>query len=147
MLPQNNLLYKERYCERINTRPIGGSTRPPGIKIHTPPIRSGHKRKIHTTVEPLRGSDAPWDTAAIHHILARSEPRRIKHGRRSTWIEEFLVRWEPETCTFEEALEQYRIGFHISSIISLEENVPSQSLAHLVSTKRLARVQRRALRR
>jgi hypothetical protein len=75
-------------------------------------------------MEPLRGSDARGDTAAIHHILARSEPIRIKHDRRHTCVEEFLVRWEPETCTFGEVLEKYRLGFNISSITSVEEKHP-----------------------
>ncbi len=128
-----------------STRPTGGSSRPPGIRIHIPPIRPDHKRKIPTTREPLRGSDAPGTTAAIHHIMARAEPRRIKHGRKSTWVKEFLVRWEPETSTFGEILEQYRLGFNISSITSREETVSSHLLAPFASTKRLARTQRRAI--
>jgi len=98
------------------------------IALHIPPRQPGHKRKIHITMEPLRGSDAPGDTAAIHHILARSEPRRIKHGRRSTWVEEFLVRREPKTCIFGDVLEQYRLGFNIMSITSMKENFTFSSL-------------------
>lgn len=56
-------------------------------------------------MEPLSGSDALGATAAIYHILARSEPKRIKHGSKYTWVEEFLVRWKPETRTFGEILE------------------------------------------
>ena len=84
---------------------------------------------------------------AIHHIFARSKPKRIKHGRRCTWVEELLVRWEPETCTFGDALDQYRLGFDIWSIASLEENIPSHSLQHYVSAKRLDQAQRCVLRR
>jgi hypothetical protein len=48
-------------------------------------------------------------------------------------------------CTFVEALDQYRLSFHITSITSLEENIPSHSLQPFVSAKRLIRVQRRAM--
>ncbi len=138
------------------TRNIARGEYPPHRELHTPPRNSNlhpahsagpSKRKIPTTWEPIIGSDDPGTTAAIHHILTRSEPRCIKHGRRSTRVEEFLVRWEPEICTFGEILEQYRLGFNISSIKSLEESIPSRSLAPFVSTKRLARTQRRAIRR
>ncbi len=98
-------------------------------------------------MEPLRGSNAPSATADMHDILARSEPSRIKHGRISIRVEEFLVRWGPQICTFGETLEQYRLGFNVSSIISMEENIPSHALAIFVSTKRLTRAQRRALQR
>jgi hypothetical protein len=82
-----------------------GPPHPTRITLHILPKRTGRKRKIHISVEPLRGSDASGATAAIRHILARSEPSRIKNGRRSTWVKEFLVRWEPETCTFGDVLE------------------------------------------
>jgi hypothetical protein len=72
---------------------------------------------------------------------------RIKHGRQSTWVDEFLVRWEPEACTFGEALEQYRLGFDIVLITSKYDQVPSNSLQPFVTAKRLDRAQRRALRR
>ena len=49
--------------------------------------RVSDKRRRPTTVEPLRGSDAPGDKASIQRILARSEPRRIRHGRHKTWVE------------------------------------------------------------
>ena len=64
---------------------------------------------------------------------------RIKYGRRSSWVEEFLVRWEPETCTFDKALEQYRLGFDIASITiaCLEDQVPSHTLQPFVTAKRL----------
>jgi hypothetical protein len=86
-----------------------------------PPTRSGHKRKSRPTVKPLQGSDAPDDKAVMHHILALSEPIRIKHGCRYTWVKKFIVRWDPETCTFGEALDQYRLGFDIGSITSLDD--------------------------
>ena len=72
-----------------------------------------------TAVEPLRGRDAPGDKAVIQHILARCELRRVRHGRRSAWVEEFLVKWGPETCTSGDALEQYNLGIDIVSIASL----------------------------
>ena len=125
------------------SHPQEGPARPAKITLNTPLSRPEHKRKIHIIVEPLRGSDAPGDTATIHRIFARSEPRCINHGRGSTWIEESLVRWEPKTCTFGDALDQYRLGFDIVSITSLEENIPSHSLQPFVSAKRLDRVQRR----
>ena len=46
--------------------------------------QAGGKRIRSTTIEPLRGSDAPGDKASIQQILARSEPRRVEHNRRST---------------------------------------------------------------
>jgi hypothetical protein len=49
--------------------------------------RRSDKRRRPTTIEPLRGSDAPGDKATILRILARSEPRRVRHGRRKTWVE------------------------------------------------------------
>ncbi len=94
------------------------------IYLHFPPkgrtrstiSRFGSKRKTRTTIKPLKSSDAPGDKAAIHHILARSEPKRINHGCRHAMVEEFLVRWEPEMCTFGEALEEYRSVFDITFI-------------------------------
>jgi len=53
--------------------------------------RAALKRKAPTTVKPIRGSNAPGDKVAIHHILARCDPRRIRHNLRSTWVENFLV--------------------------------------------------------
>ena len=78
------------------------------------------KRRRTTTVEPLRGSGAPGDKASIQRILARSEPIRVRHGRYKTWVEEYLVQWGPEYCTFGEALKLYYMGFDIESISSLE---------------------------
>ena len=72
---------------------------------------------------------------------------RIKHGRRSTYVDEFLVRWEPEECTFGEALEQYRLGFDVVSITIRDDRVPSSSLQPFGTAKRLDRAQWRALRR
>ena len=127
--------------------PQGGPGRPARITLHIRPSRSGHKRKTRPTVEPLRGNDAPGNKATIHSILARSEPMRIKHGRRSAWVDEFLVRWEPEEYTFGEALEQYRLGFDIVSITSRDDHDSSNSLILYVTAKRLDRAHRRALRR
>ena len=72
-------------------------------KAKAPRRQTSSKRGRPTTIEPLRSSDAPGYKASIQQIMARSEPRRIRHGRRSTWVEEFLVRWAPEHCTFGEA--------------------------------------------
>jgi hypothetical protein len=120
------------------------------IALHFPPKgktcatnnRSGHKRKTLTTIKPFGSIDALGDIVVIHHILARSDPICIKHGRRYTWVEEFLVRCEPETCTFGEALKQYRLGFDITSI-----SRRSHSLESFVATKRPNRTQWRSLRR
>ena len=94
--------------------------------------RDSDKRRRPTTVEPLRGSDAPGDKASIQRILARSEPRRFHHGRHKTWVEEYLVQWGPEHCTFGEALEQYYLGFDIESISSLDDSTLSQDLLLLL---------------
>jgi hypothetical protein len=57
------------------------------------------KRKQAPTTEPLRGSDAPGEKASIIKVLARTDPRKVKHNRRFTYVEEFLVQWGPENCT------------------------------------------------
>ena len=87
------------------------------------------------TVEPLRGNGALGDKASMHHILAYCDPRCICYHRRSTWVEEFLVQWELETCTLGEALEQCRLGIDITSITNLDDLIPSQDLRHFVATK------------
>ena len=109
--------------------------------------RLSDKRRRPTTIEPLRGSDAPGDKATIQRILARSKPRRVRHGRQKTWVEEYLVQWGPEHCTFGEALEQYYLGFDIESISSLDDSTPSQAILPFVATKRATKAQRRSLRR
>ena len=96
-----------------------------------------NKRKVPQTIAPLRGSDAPKGSASIQKILVRSNPRRIKHNRRSTYVEEFLVQWGPEQCTLAEALEQYSMGLNIASITSLDDKVPSTDLQPFVSVKRM----------
>jgi len=58
-------------------------------KLGAPRRRAPYKRKQATTVEPLRISNAPGDKATIQQMLARSKPRRVRHGQRSTWVEEF----------------------------------------------------------
>ena len=82
-------------------------------KSGAPRRRATYKRGRATTIKPLRGSDAPGEKVSIQQVLAQSEPRRVRHGRRSTWEEEFLVQWGPGHCTFGEALEQYYLGFDI----------------------------------
>jgi len=96
-----------------------------------------------TTAEPLRGSDVPGDKANIQYILARCEPRRVRHGRRSIWVEEFLVQWGPENCTFGDALEQCSIGFDIVSITTLEATSSSQDILPFAACKRPTREHRR----
>jgi len=64
------------------------------------------KRKARTTIEPLRGSDANGENAGVNLVLERCTPRRIKHNRRSTFVEEFLVQWDPEDCTLQETQTQ-----------------------------------------
>ena len=98
-------------------------------------------------MELLKGNGALGDKAVIHLIMARCAPGCIIHGRRSTRVEEFWVRWEPRTCTFGEALEQCRLGFEVTSIRHLEVRVPSHALQRFVIAKRHNRNQRRALRR
>ena len=101
------------------------------------------KRKASTTIVPLRGSDAPGNKATINHVLARCEPRQIHHNKCSAWVEELLVQWEPEKCTPREARKQQRLGFDISSIINLDEAVPSPDLQPFITAKRLGREQSR----
>jgi hypothetical protein len=31
--------------------------------------------------------------------MEKCPPRCIKHGTKSTYVEEFLVQWDPEECT------------------------------------------------
>ena len=77
-------------------------------------------RKAHPVIEPLQESGAPEDQAAIHLILARCDTLRIKHYRRSTWVAEVAVQWEPEQCTLQGVLEEQRLGLDITLINSLE---------------------------
>ena len=86
------------------------------------------KRKPTLIIEPLRGSDAPGGNASILSVMARTEPRKVKHNRRFTYVEEFLVQWGPKIYTLEEAQEQYTMGFNIVSIASLDDGVPTQDL-------------------
>jgi hypothetical protein len=116
-------------------------------KTKTPRGQTGAKRVQSITIEPLRGSDAPGDKASIQQIFARSELRRVRHNHRSTCVEEFLVQWGQEHCTFGEALEQYNLGFDIVSITSLDDTVPTQSLLPFVAAKRPTSAQWRELRR
>ncbi len=101
------------------------------------------KRKPTPTIEPLRGSDALGGNASILSVLARAEPRKVKHNGRFTCVEEFLVQWGPEICTLDEAQEQYTLGFDIVSITSLDEEIPTHNLQPFVSVKRLTTQQRR----
>ena len=140
-------------ARRATTHAIATGTRHTRIFLNFPAKEQGPPRQTcskcgrPTTIEPLKGSDAPGDKASIQQILARNEPRRVRHNRRSTWVEEFLVQWGPEHCTFGEALEQYNLGFDIVSITSLEDTVPTQNLLPFVAAKRPTSVQRRDHRR
>jgi len=122
----------------------------PRIALHFPTKRKngpGRKptstRKPSPTVKPLRGSDAPGENASIIKVLSRAKPRRIKHNRRFTCVEEFLVHLGPKICTLDEAQEQYTMGFNIEAITSLNDGVPSEDLQPFVSMKRLTTQQRR----
>jgi len=128
------------------SHPQGGPAGSAKITLHIPPNRPGHKRKIHTTVEPLKGSEAPGDTATIHHILDRSELIRIKHGRRSTWVEVVLVRWEKNVHLWR-CIGAIPIGLRYSVDYKHGGKNSSHSLQPFASAKRLDRVQKRALRR
>jgi hypothetical protein len=137
------------------TLPRNGSASAGRITLNFPPKGMAHnainmtglKRKSRIVVEPLRGIDVTGDKAGIHLILACPGPRRVKHGRKATWVEEFLVWWEPQACIFGEALEQYRLGFDITSITNMEDVVPSHAFQPFVSTRRLNWEQRRTLRK
>jgi len=95
------------------------------------------------THQPLRGSDVPGGNASILSVLARAEARKVKHNRRFTRVEEFLVQWGPKICTLDEAQEQYTLGFDIVSITNLDEGIPTQDLHPFASVKRLTTQQRR----
>ncbi len=119
------------------------------IVLHFKRRKKGSKRnpaskpKPTPLIEPFRGSDAPGGNASILSILARAEPRKVKHNRRFAYVEEFLVQWGPESRTLDEAQEQYTMGFNIVSITSLDDGVPTQDLQPFVSVKRLTTQQRR----
>jgi len=98
--------------------------------------RSDLKRKAITTIEPLRGSDTNGENVGISLILGRSTPRRIKHNLQSTYVEEFIVRWDPEDCTVEETPQQQRQSFVITTITSLDERVPNVLLETATAAKR-----------
>jgi len=90
----------------------------------------------------------PGDEATVQQVLAHSKPRRLRHGRRSTWVEEFLVQWGPEHITFGDAFERYYLtGFDVESINNPESTVYYPDLLHFVATKRPTREHRRSLRR
>jgi len=63
-------------------------------------------------------------------------PCRIKHNKRSTFVEELLVQWEPEECTLQEARQQQKQGFDITSITSLEAGAPTPLLEKPTAAKR-----------
>jgi hypothetical protein len=52
-------------------------------------------------------------------------------------VEEYLVQWGPEHCTFGEALEQYYLGFDVETISSIDDPSKSQDLLPFVAKKRL----------
>jgi hypothetical protein len=100
----------------------------PKLTLHfpSPRRRRADKRKDDlkckalTTREPLRGSDASGENSCINLVLERCTPRSIKHNKSSTYVEEFLVQWDPEDCTLQEAPIQQAQGFVITSITSLD---------------------------
>jgi hypothetical protein len=117
---------------------------PPKITLHFPSPRRRRsekrkqdlKRKALTTREPLRGSDANGENAGITLVLARCAPRHIKQDKLSTYVEEFLVRWDPEECTLQEAQTQQAQGFVITTITSLDADIPTPLLEAATATKR-----------
>jgi len=122
----------------------GHAGHPPTITLRLPPPRrrkadkrkADLKRKALITREPLRGSDANGENAEISLILEKCTPRRIKHNRRSTYVEDFPVQWDPEDCTLQEAQTQQAQGFVIISITSLDAGVPTPLIQAATATKR-----------
>ena len=51
-------------------------------------------------------------------------------------MEEFIVQWGPEDCILEEAQQQQRQGFVITSITSLDGGVPTALLETATAAKR-----------
>ena len=51
-------------------------------------------------------------------------------------MEEFIVEWNPEDCTLNEAQQQPRQGFVVTSIISLDDGVPTALLETATAAKR-----------
>jgi hypothetical protein len=74
--------------------------------------------------------------ASISLVLARCTPRRIKHNKRSTYVEEFLVQWDPKDCTLQEAQQQQSQGFVTTLIPNLDATVPTPLLHTATATKR-----------
>jgi hypothetical protein len=54
------------------------------------------------------------------------------------------VQWEQETCTLRKALKQHRVGFDLTSITSLDDEIPSHTLQPFVTAKLSSKEQRRA---
>ena len=127
-----------------NIPPVTQADPPPKLTLHfpTPRMRKADKRRANLkrkapiTREPLRGSDASGENANITRILSRCTPRRIRTPQGSTLVEEFLVQWDPEDCTLQEALTQQAQGFVITSIHSLDEEIPTPLIQAATAAKR-----------
>ena len=63
-------------------------------------------------------------------------PRRIKHNKRSTFVEEFLGQWDPKDCTLQEAQTYQALGFIITEITILDAGVPTPLIHAATATKR-----------
>jgi len=94
------------------------------------------KRKVLTTRDPLRCNDPNGETTGIGLVLERYTPPRIKHNRRSIYVEELLVQWDPEDCALQEAQTQQAQGFVITSITNLDVGVPTPLIQAATATKR-----------
>jgi hypothetical protein len=68
--------------------------------------------------------------------MDRCTLRHIRHNRRSTYLEEFLVQWDLDDCTLQEVQIQQAQGFVITSIISLDAGVPTPLIQAATATKR-----------
>ena len=91
-----------------------------GAAIH----KASSKRKATTTIEPLRSNDTPGDKATNHHIQcsmrAQTNPPQpaLHMGGRISGL------MGTKKCTLGEALEQYTLGFDITSITILDDEFP-----------------------
>ncbi len=98
--------------------------------------KSGPKEESVRHQGILRGSDGNGDNAGISMVLERCPPRRISQNQKTTFVEEFMVRWDPEDCFLQEAKIHQAQGFVITSITSLDEGVPTPLLKAATAAKR-----------
>ncbi len=62
-----------------------------------------------------------------------SPPHQTK---RTLNVEGFVVQWDPEECTLQDAQTQQAQGFVITAITNLDEDVPTPLLEAATATKR-----------